>query len=183
LIFAAVSLAHFPASIAQQTTTGYCSPAIENVTGNVVTNCYTTVAALRKSVTDSLSDAIAAIQRLLTTQQYYMFPSLDVYAKNPSPETWKAAKHDIDLTARRVATATDAAIDYDASLKPQLGPNLSGLHNALRTRGGLLSQLPSEPPTADYLKDWISQYRDQVAKLQKELSALQTQLSNSPQPQ
>jgi hypothetical protein len=180
LIFWLLSLAHMTDSSAQQSTSGYCSPAIENVTGNVVTNCYTTVTALRASIEDNLTDAIAAVRQLLTTQRYYMFPSLDDYIANPSPETWKAARHDVDLVTQRVTLATAAAINYDASLEPQLGPGLTGLHNALRSRAGLLSQLPSEPPPVAFVSEWISKYREKVVKLQAELSALQKNLKNSP---
>jgi hypothetical protein len=178
-IFALLSLAYMTDSSAQQSTSGYCSPAIENVTGNVVTNCYTTITALRKGIEDNLTDTIAAVQQLLVTQRYYMFPSLDDYIANPSPETWKAARRDVDLVTQRVTMATVAAIAYDAGLEPQLGPGLKGLHDALRSRGGLLSRLPSEPPPVAFMSEWISKYREQVAKLQAELSALQKNLKNS----
>jgi hypothetical protein len=78
-----LSVVYVTDSSAQQTTSGYCSPAIENVTGNVVTNCYTTITAFRKSVDDNLAETIAAIEKLLTTQAYYMFPSLNDYVFHP----------------------------------------------------------------------------------------------------
>jgi hypothetical protein len=173
-------LAFLPDSSAQQSTTGYCSPAIENVTGNVVTNCYTTVTAWRKSVDDNLAEAVTAIRELLATQRYYLFPSLDEYLDNPSPETWKAAQHDIALVTKRVALATEAALHYDASLEPELGPNLKDLHDALRSRGGLMSELPSDPPSEEYLREWMAKYTVQVSKLRTELTSLQKQLNSSP---
>jgi hypothetical protein len=173
---AAIFVSH---GVAQQNTTGYCSPAIASVTGNVVTNCYITVAELKKGIEDNLRDAISEIRQLLKTQRYYMFPSLDDYRANPTQETWKAARGAIDLVSKRVAVTINAAILYDASLEPELGPNLSELHNALRSRAGLLSQLPERPPSIESLTEWRDTYLVQVVKLNRELSALEARFKTA----
>ena len=176
VVLSAVFASH---GVAQQNTTGYCSPAIEKVTGNVITNCYVTVAELKKGVEDNLHDAISAIRQLLSTQRYYMFPSLDDYRANPTPETWKAARGDIDLVSKRVALAIDAVLLYDASLEPAMGSSLRELHNTLRSRSGLLSQMPSELPPIEVLRAWMDTYRVQVKKLDEELGVLQSQFTKN----
>jgi hypothetical protein len=177
--FSAVLLALVLPAVAQQTTKEFCSPAIENVTGNIVTNCYNTIAALKKGVSDNLEDAILAIRQLLITQRYYMFPSLDSYMANPTEESWEAARRDVDMVSKRIVVAVDAVVTYNASLEDQLGDNLARLHDSLRSRPGLISMLPRNPPPKESLTDWIAQYRVQVARLNTELSALEARFKNA----
>jgi hypothetical protein len=163
----------------QQKTTGFCSPAIDNITGNVTTNCYVTVSALHDAVNSHLQLVISAVRELLTTQRYYMFPSLDDYIHNRNSENWSAVKFDVDLVHKRLVYAIDAVVSYDADLEPQLGPDLADLHAALRSRGGLLSELPTEPPDKTFLTNWVERYRVQVSRLYGELSTLEGQFENA----
>jgi hypothetical protein len=165
--------------VAQQTTNGYCSPAIEKVTGNVVTNCYVTVADFKKGVTDNLHDAILAVRELLRRQQYYMFPSLDDYLAQPTKENWGAAKDEIDLVQLQITLAVNAVLQYDASLEQELGSDLGDLHGALRNRSGLISRLPTNAPSEDYLRDWIAKYRVQVTRLGTQLSMLEARFKSA----
>ena len=165
--------------MAGQGTGGHCSPAIEQVSGNVVTNCFINIYEQKKSLVEKLQQSIADLRALTTTQNFYMLPSMQQYVSNPSDMNWKAVLTDVLMVKKRVAVAVDSAVDYDATLTPSPGTELSKLHDALRNRGGLLSQLPDTPPSAQFIREWAATYRQQVMRLDSELTILQKRLDGS----
>jgi hypothetical protein len=167
-------------SLSQQTTSGYCSPAISNVNGNVTTNCYATKAKWQQSIEDNLQQAIFETQRLSLTQRAYLMASMQRYVGNPTVGNWDAAKKDVDRVQFYLAETIDAVLDYDSSLGPTLGDDLAELNDALQSRGGLISELPVEPPPAQYVSDWVTRYRQQMKRLANQLDELRERVhSNS----
>jgi hypothetical protein len=161
---------------AQQSTSGYCSPAINNVTGNVTTICYTTKAEWQRGVSENLQETIFQLRQLSSAQRFYMMPTMDNYVDNPSPTAWNSARRDVTRVLQKLAIAIDAAIKYDGSLQVGMGPDLERVHNILRSRADLFDELPDAPPSTVYVQGWAVRYRTQMVRLANQLTELQAKL-------
>jgi hypothetical protein len=118
----------------QQSTTGYCSPVISNVTGSVTTNCFTTVTSLRSQVQENLDGTILELNQLLVVNRSYLLPAIGEYRRAPTAANWESARWTAKLVLKRLANAVDSAIKYDASLRGGVGSDLWELHSMLATR-------------------------------------------------
>ncbi len=167
------------AAYGQQTTTGYCSPIISNVTGNVTTNCVVTVAALKNQVQENLDNALTELKKLYVVNMGYMLPSMTDYIRGPSKDGWTAVRQQAIFVSKHLSVAVESVVSYNASLGDGLGDDLAMLNSTLRRRADLIMQLPDDPPSVEWAENWSQQYSEQVRRLRNQITDLDKKFKSS----
>jgi hypothetical protein len=160
----------------QQQTNGNCAPTIASTQGNVTITCNLTTIGLRDNALQNLEHCITELDRLMAAQTVYLLPAMADYKGHPTRASWYVVRDQVAATQRRLNAAVDSAIDYDVSLKDELGPDLRQIHSDLREKAVLLANVPQEPPPASWVDTFGRNYRQTIERLKIQLTALHARL-------
>jgi hypothetical protein len=181
-------------------TEGPCSPIVENQGGttNVKIECGLNLSP-RELARRNISAMLQSLRSLGYTQAYYFMPSLERFAKAPTPANWSLVEAELQRTQKALQTTIDASITYFGTIKfgnlqgAQLAQLLadraillSGIGDAARSvqrnsadlaalnQVHLVTSTQIVPPQD--LPTWMTQYRTLMSQLTKKIEDLERSL-------
>jgi hypothetical protein len=145
-----------------QQTIGTCSPTIANTQGNVFVTCNLTNEQLRDNARRNLQLCLVELNALRITQAGYLMPAMEKYSDNPTAANWANVQTYLKETERRLQAAIRSVTDYDSTL---ISSDLDSLHQILRGRSDVLTNVPQQPPD----RTWVAEFKANYGKLMFDL--------------
>lgn len=177
------------------TTHGQCSPIViagTSAVASIKIDC-TNSLSKKEIAKRNLSEMITSLRRLMHTQNLYFMPSLDDYARDPSPLHWEIVVSDLDRTQNALNAAIDTTIRYLDDPKLDITETthllrqrnsalieLKQLHEKAKSESGAAkietSVFSRRQSPQDKFTGWVLNYRELLNRLRKELSVIETKM-------
>jgi hypothetical protein len=97
-----------------------CAPVLDN--GSISSVCNLTRDAAKSRTIDTVSQVNNKLALILSQKEMYLFPAIEDYLRDPSESKWKRVQTEAVGVLKLVREAGDGVLQFDASLRPELGP-------------------------------------------------------------
>jgi pimeloyl-ACP methyl ester carboxylesterase len=166
-----------------------CAPVLDN--GSISTICNLTRDVAKSRTIDTISQVNNKLALILSQKEMYLFPAIEDYRRDPNESKWKRAQTEAVGVLKLVREAGDGVLQFDASLRPELGPGMSTLTEPdgvrkilarvavgdLHSRAAILEDmLEVRNPSTDQAKQFEEKLKQLVQQLSDDLSALSQKL-------
>ncbi|MBR0814887.1 alpha/beta hydrolase [Bradyrhizobium diazoefficiens] len=169
-----------------------CAPTLDRAT--LAVECGLSRDDAKRKTVNTIADVKNKLALILSQKEMFLFPTFDTYIRNPTDTNWERVKTETTELLKLVREAMQGILQFDASLRPELGlqgailAEPDGIRQVLsliavqdlRARGNYARDiLAASSPTPEAAREFKSKLQGLVEQLSTDLAQLSRKVEAS----
>lgn len=159
-----------------------CTPILSNAgadvrIGKTLILCGMSTASKRQVAVKNIRLLNAQLRRLLHTQMYFLLPAIDDYVRAPDEAKWHKIRDWSQNVYGLIKLGIASVLKIEERRAEAMAPPIDDVFEILGQRAAMMSPILSGPPKSEReMSEWVSNYRQLVARLERKLDPLEKYL-------